>query len=133
MFSEDQIRTKENTTNIQSSDHKATNAEYTLCYSSIMYFGHYFYPEVTQQDNLSQIFMQDNENDNNYVTFQVHTNDKVFQCPQCDKGFKELRTLRLHLKIHNSEYPEQCSVCQKVFRTKWQLKQHQVSHLFLYN
>ena len=52
--------------------------------------------------------------------------DRVFQCPQCDKGFKEVRTLRLHLKIHNAEYPEQCNVCQKVFRTKWQLKQHQV-------
>ena len=51
--------------------------------------------------------------------------DRVFQCPQCEKGFKELRTLRLHLKIHNAEYPERCGVCQKVFRTKWQLKQHQ--------
>jgi len=52
--------------------------------------------------------------------------ERVFQCPQCEKGFKEVRTLRLHLKIHNAEYPEQCGVCQKVFRTKWQLKQHQV-------
>jgi len=59
---------------------------------------------------------------------EVHTLDKVFQCPQCDKGFKELRTLRLHLKIHNSEYPEQCGVCKKVFRTKWQLKQHLMDH-----
>ena len=39
-----------------------------------------------------------------------------------------MRTLRLHLKIHNAEYPEQCGVCQKVFRTKWQLKQHQMDH-----
>ena len=50
--------------------------------------------------------------------FQVHTLDRVFQCSQCEKGFKEMRTLRLHLKIHNAEYPEQCGVCQKVFRTK---------------
>ncbi|XP_040579117.1 uncharacterized protein [Lepeophtheirus salmonis] len=54
--------------------------------------------------------------------------ERVFQCPQCEKGFKELRTLRLHLKIHNAEYPERCLVCQKVFRTKWQLKQHQMDH-----
>ena len=60
--------------------------------------------------------------------FQVHTLDRVFQCSQCEKGFKEMRTLRLHLKIHNAEYPEQCGVCQKVFRTKWQLKQHQMDH-----
>ena len=60
---------------------------------------------------------------------QTHTTvDRVFQCPQCEKGFKELRTLRLHLKIHNAEYPERCSVCAKVFRTKWQLKQHQMDH-----
>jgi uncharacterized Zn-finger protein len=59
---------------------------------------------------------------------EVHSTERVFQCPQCEKGFKELRTLRLHLKIHNAEYPEQCNVCQKVFRTKWQLKQHQMDH-----
>jgi transcription elongation factor Elf1 len=47
--------------------------------------------------------------------------EKTFSCTQCDKTFKELRTLRLHLKIHNSEYPEQCGVCKKVFRTKWQV------------
>ena len=64
----------------------------------------------------------------NFPFLQVHTLDRVFQCPQCEKGFKEQRTLRLHLKIHNAEYPEQCSVCQKVFRTKWQLKQHQMDH-----
>ena len=59
----------------------------------------------------------------------MHTTlDRVFQCSQCEKGFKEMRTLRLHLKIHNAEYPEQCGVCQKVFRTKWQLKQHQMDH-----
>ena len=63
-------------------------------------------------------------------SFQVHSSslDRVYQCPQCEKGFKEHRTLKLHLKIHNAEYPEQCSVCQKVFRTKWQLKQHQMDH-----
>ncbi|TRY63182.1 hypothetical protein TCAL_04017 [Tigriopus californicus] len=54
--------------------------------------------------------------------------ERIFQCPQCDKSFKELRTLRLHLKIHNAEYPERCPTCQKVFRTKWQLKQHQMDH-----
>ena len=48
--------------------------------------------------------------------------EKTFSCTQCDKTFKELRTLRLHLKIHNSEYPEQCGVCKKVFRTKWQVR-----------
>lgn len=59
---------------------------------------------------------------------EAHTMEKTFSCTQCDKTFKELRTLRLHLKIHNSEYPEQCAVCKKVFRTKWQLKQHVMDH-----
>ena len=52
---------------------------------------------------------------------QVHGQEKSFHCSQCDKSFKELRTLRLHLKIHNSEYPEHCEVCKKGFRTKWQV------------
>ena len=53
---------------------------------------------------------------------QVHAQEKSFHCSQCDKSFKELRTLRLHLKIHNSEYPEHCEVCKKGFRTKWQVR-----------
>jgi len=52
---------------------------------------------------------------------EVHSSERSFACSQCDKTFKEIRTLRLHLKIHNSEYPEQCGVCNKVFRTKWQV------------
>lgn len=59
---------------------------------------------------------------------EVHGQEKSFHCTQCDKSFKELRTLRLHLKIHNSEYPEHCEVCKKGFRTKWQLKQHLMDH-----
>lgn len=59
---------------------------------------------------------------------EMHTQDKNFHCSQCDKSFKELRTLRLHLKIHNSDYPEHCEVCKKGFRTKWQLKQHLMDH-----
>lgn len=59
---------------------------------------------------------------------EVHGQEKSFHCSQCDKSFKELRTLRLHLKIHNSEYPEHCEVCKKGFRTKWQLKQHLMDH-----
>jgi hypothetical protein len=58
----------------------------------------------------------------NTISAQAHTMEKTFSCTQCEKTFKELRTLRLHLKIHNSEYPEQCSVCKKVFRTKWQVR-----------
>lgn len=57
-----------------------------------------------------------------------HSVDKTFHCTQCDKSFKELRTLRLHLKIHNADYPEHCEVCKKGFRTKWQLKQHLMDH-----
>ena len=53
--------------------------------------------------------------------FQAHSVDKTFHCTQCDKTFKELRTLRLHLKIHNADYPEHCEVCKKGFRTKWQV------------
>ncbi|CAB4054813.1 KRAB [Lepeophtheirus salmonis] len=58
--------------------------------------------------------------------------ERVFQCPQCEKGFKELRTLRLHLKIHNAEYPERCLVCQKNVllrvKTKQQLNEHRRKH-----
>ena len=47
--------------------------------------------------------------------------EKNFQCKRCKKSFKEIRTLRLHQKIHSADYPEQCEICQKGFRTKWQV------------
>ena len=63
--------------------------------------------------------------------FQIHSTDRVFQCPQCEKGFKELRTLRLHLKIHNAEYPEQCNVCQKVrSNIKYILYTHTIFYVY---
>ena len=63
---------------------------------------------------------------------QVHAQEKSFHCSQCDKSFKELRTLRLHLKIHNSEYPEHCEVCKKGFRTKWQVRSNTFSNMFFF-
>lgn len=61
-------------------------------------------------------------------TEEIKCQEKNFQCKRCDKSFKEIRTLRLHLKIHSADYPEQCEVCKKGFRTKWQLKQHLMDH-----
>ena len=63
---------------------------------------------------------------------QVHAQEKSFHCSQCDKSFKELRTLRLHLKIHNSEYPEHCEVCKKGFRTKWQVGSNTFSNMWMH-
>ena len=63
------------------------------------------------------------------VVCQAHSVDKTFHCTQCDKSFKELRTLRLHLKIHNADYPEHCEVCKKGFRTKWQVGESTASRI----
>ncbi|XP_040284356.1 zinc finger protein 583-like isoform X2 [Bufo bufo] len=54
--------------------------------------------------------------------------DKPFRCHLCDKRFKTLGILNIHLKTHSRVRPYQCSDCGKSFRDNWNLKVHQKIH-----
>lgn len=47
-----------------------------------------------------------------------------FQCKECGRRCKTLRSFRNHSMIHNDFYPFQCEYCQKRFRNAVKLKIH---------
>ena len=71
--------------------------------------------------------------DSNEVRGGVHNNltrnkdsseERLYQCDQCDKSYKKISSLKNHAKIHNKYRPYQCSHCNKAFKTKINLIHH---------
>ncbi|XP_066462854.1 zinc finger protein 566-like isoform X2 [Eleutherodactylus coqui] len=58
----------------------------------------------------------------------THPVDKPFRCRICNKCFKTLGILNVHMKTHSGVRPYQCSECGKSFRDNWNLKVHQKIH-----
>uniref|UniRef100_A0A673MY04 Transcription factor E4F1 n=1 Tax=Sinocyclocheilus rhinocerous TaxID=307959 RepID=A0A673MY04_9TELE len=54
---------------------------------------------------------------------------KLYQCPHCERMFKTLTYLRLHVKGHVGYKPFKCLTCQKEFLTGYVLKKHMETHV----
>ena len=62
---------------------------------------------------------------------KVHQTEKVFQCPQCTKTFKEAKSMFLHISsIHMNNSSKnnlfKCNICEKYLSTQTNLKTHMV-------
>ena len=52
----------------------------------------------------------------------------LFVCDQCDKNFKQKRSLEAHLNVHRGRFPFECADCDKSFSCKNLLRQHERIH-----
>lgn len=67
----------------------------------------------------------------------VHTDQKPFECTECDQAFRQKQLLKRHINLyHNPDYVapkphdknHQCPSCDRVFRHKGNLIRHMAMH-----
>ncbi|KAA0706018.1 Transcription factor E4F1 [Triplophysa tibetana] len=54
---------------------------------------------------------------------------KLYKCPHCERMFKTLAYLRVHVKGHVGYKPFKCIMCHKEFLTGYLLKKHMEMHI----
>merc|ERR1719354_939300 len=58
----------------------------------------------------------------------LHTEEKKYECPTCQKRFHQSGNLKEHIRSHTGEKRFKCQDCNKAFVTSSQYKKHQKTH-----
>ncbi len=59
---------------------------------------------------------------------RVHTGQRAFRCPHCQKAFKQPAHLTTHIRIHTGEKPFSCTACGKAFSSSSAANRHMKTH-----
>ncbi|RMB99202.1 hypothetical protein DUI87_24394 [Hirundo rustica rustica] len=72
-----------------------------------------------------QSFSQSNTTVQHHI---IHTGDKPYECPKCQKRFQTSSNLLKHQRIHREERPFRCPDCRKGFKQNSTLITHRRTH-----
>jgi len=60
---------------------------------------------------------------------QLHTGERRYTCPNCDKKFTKLYDVKVHVRqVHTNERPYACGQCGRRFASRGNMKNHEQIH-----
>ena len=62
------------------------------------------------------------------VKGKVEKPEKRYECATCNKTFKDMRNLRVHIRLHTGYKPYKCEVCEKTFAHSGSFNIHKRIH-----
>ncbi|KAJ8362678.1 hypothetical protein SKAU_G00115090, partial [Synaphobranchus kaupii] len=82
-------------------------------------------PNSSDNPSLLKFFLKNTINRNKD---EIHADEKVYKCRQCEKCFKTNSSFNKHLRIHTGQKLNRCTQCEKCFNTNFDLNTHMRIH-----
>ena len=105
---------------------------YSICHRNVIY-SVFYNPVLCDYTYCYNIQRGDSTQGKRQHTILKHTEDRPFECNQCEHKFKLECSLKKHQFLHTGIRPHVCSVCGKEFKKPTHLKTHMKIHDKVYH
>lgn len=84
--------------------------------------------DKNNSEEKSEVFLEKCTIDDCNKSFNLHSDERNFQCHICPSFFKTMSNLNVHMKLHKNHRDHICEMCSKACYTASHLKDHQRIH-----